>query len=251
MPEDVRARFGPVAANYRSSWFHADPDRMREIVDLCQPQPGEVALDVATGTGNTAFALAPHLSRVTGLDLTVEMLRQGEAAATELGLANVDWVLGDAGALPFAGGTFDLYTVRAAPHHFPDLALSLKEAARVLKPGGRAGFIDCSPPAASREHLHEVEVLRDPSHVRTYTVEEWCEAIGAAGLTVEAADRRELEWSFDSWMTTMSVPAERASQLEQMVEAATGQARVELQPDRREGRLWHRYWHALIRARKP
>ncbi len=251
MPDDVRSRFAAVAANYTTSFFHADPERWREIVDLTQPRPADLVLDIATGTGNTAFALAPHVARVVGLDLTPEMLSQARRVAAEREEANVDWVIGDAGALPFADAVFDLTTVRAAPHHFPDLDLSLQEAARVLKPGGRACFIDCSGPRAARDHLHAVELARDPSHRRAYTVEEWSGRIEAAGLVVETAELRELEWDFDSWMGNMAVPADRALELARMVESAAGRAREELRPARREGRLWHAYWHALIRARKP
>src|SRR5579859_5023638 len=136
---------------------------MDEVRMLAQPRPGDVALDVATGAGNAAFAVAPHVARLVGLDLTPEMLELSRRRAAEKGLGNLDWVLGDAARLPFRAGTFDIYTVRAAPHHFPDLGLALREAWRVLAPGGRAAFVDCTPPEAARDHLHPIEVARDPS----------------------------------------------------------------------------------------
>src|SRR5881397_1880584 len=65
---DVRDSFRNVAANYARSTFHASSVRLQEVFDLARPRPGDLALDVATGTGNTAFALAPHLRRVIDLD---------------------------------------------------------------------------------------------------------------------------------------------------------------------------------------
>ncbi|HEX6488483.1 MAG TPA: methyltransferase domain-containing protein [Candidatus Dormibacteraeota bacterium] len=251
MPDDVRSSFAPVAQNYSRSTFHAGKRGIEEVIELAEPKPGELALDVATGTGNAAFALAGHLERVIGLDLTPEMLAEARRVAAERGIENVTWVFGDAQALPFPDATFDVYMVRAAPHHFPDLPLALREAARVLKGGGRACFIDCAPPAAAREVLHGVELRRDPSHVQSRTVDEWVELLGEAGLVVERADQREVDWDHDDWMNNMAVPAERRPELARMVEAAEGAARAQLRPERREGKLWHAYWHCLIRARKP
>src|SRR5579863_1287991 len=96
MPEDVRSRFAPVAANYSRSTFHAGRRGLEEVVDLAEPRPDELALDVATGTGNAAFALASVCRRVVGLDLTPEMLLEARRVAAERGIDNVDWVLGDA-----------------------------------------------------------------------------------------------------------------------------------------------------------
>ena len=251
MPDDVRSRFAPVAANYATSKFHADPARMEELAVLAQPRATDVCLDVATGAGNSAFALAPFVRRVVGLDITAEMLEQARAGTAVRSLSNLCWVLADAEGLPFEDAAFDLYTVRAAPHHFIQIERALSEAARVLKPGGRAAFIDCSPPAAARERLHEVEVGRDPSHVRSYTLAEWEARLEAAGLVVEAADQRELDWDFEAWMGNMAVPVETVARLAQIVGRSQGQARAQLRPEWRDGKLWHAYWHALIRARKP
>jgi len=77
------------------------------------------------------------VSRVTGLDLTPEMLDQAGRVAAERGVRNVEWVLGNAEELPFEAGSLDLWTCRVAAHHFHDLERSLAEASRVLRPGGR------------------------------------------------------------------------------------------------------------------
>jgi SAM-dependent methyltransferase len=194
-------------------------------------------LDVATGTGNTAFALAPYVRRVVGLDLTREMLDQARRIARERDILNADWVIGDAERLPFPDGTFDLYVVRAAPHHFQDVDAFLSEALRVLKPGFFAAFIDCAPPVPAREVLHEVEMRRDPSHVRSLTVDEWVSRLERAGFEVESAMARELDWNYEEWMGNMAVEPPLASELAGIIETAGGRAREQLHPVRREGKL--------------
>ena len=251
MPDDVRARFAPVAANYARAAFHTSPVRLREVLELGDQQPTDLALDVATGTGNTALALAPFVRRVVGLDLTREMLDQARRLTKERSIANAEWMIGDACRLPFGDDCFDLYTVRAAPHHFHDFDAFVSEALRVLKPGKHAAFVDCAPPAEAREVMHEVEVRRDPSHVRSLTVSEWTERLERAGFEVEVAQSRELDWDFEDWMGNMAVEPALAADLARVIESADGEARRQLHPERRDGKLWHAYWHCLIRATKP
>jgi ubiquinone/menaquinone biosynthesis C-methylase UbiE len=251
MADDPRVSFGRVAANYSRSKFHTSSDRLQEVVDLVRPLKGDLVLDVATGTGNTAFALAPLVRRVVGLDLTREMLDVARRITAERGIRNADWVIGDACVLPFADETFDAYVVRAAPHHFPRFDEFLREAFRVLRPGRDAAFIDCAPPVPARDVLHEVEKRRDPSHFMSFTVDEWTNALEAAGFEVEMARARELDWDFGDWMRTMAVRPELAEELATVIESAQGEAREQLHPERRDGKLWHAYWHCLIRAHKP
>lgn len=251
MPDDVRARFAPVAANYARAKFHTSLEGLREVVDLARPQVGDLALDVATGPGHVALALAPHVRRVYGLDLTREMLDQARRLTAERDVMNAVWVMGDAQHLPFADETFDLYAVRAAPHHFPDIDQFIREAYRVLRPGRHAVFVDCAPPMPARDVLHEVGARRDPSHVRSLTVGEWVDRLEDAGFEVDSATPRELDWDFEDWMRNMAVPAPLVEELAGVVESAEGEARRQLRPERRDGKLWHAYWHALIRAERP
>lgn len=248
---DVRDSFRNVAANYAKSTFHTSSARLQEVIDLVRPRPRDLALDVATGTGNTAFALAPYVRRVVGLDMTREMLEEARGLAASKGILNADWVIGDAQRLPFMDETFDVYVVRAAPHHFPDVDGFLAEAFRVLKPGRDAGLIDCAPPLPAREVLHPVELRRDPSHILSLTVDEWVARMERAGFEVEMAQARELDWNYEEWMANQAVAPELAAKLATIIESAEGEARVQLHPERRGGKLWHAYWHALIRAHKP
>src|SRR5258707_8368121 len=251
MPDDPRASFGPVAANYSRAKFHTSSERLQEVIDLVRPLRGDLALDVATGTGNPAFALAPLVRRVVGLDLTREMLDVARRITAERKIENVDWVIGDACVLPFPDETFDVYVVRAAPHHFSDIDAFLGEAYRVLRPGRDAAFVDCAPPTPARDVLHEVEIRRDPSHVKSLTIDEWTARLEAAGFEVEMARARELDWDYEDWMHTMAVRPELAAELATLIESAEGEARAQLHPERRDGKLWHAYWHCLIRAHKP
>jgi len=84
-----------------------------------------------------------------------------------------------------------------------------------------------------------------PLHPRTRA------RLEAAGFAIEEARLRAMEWEFEPWLLRIGYPKERVEDLAAMVEAATGPALKQLQPERREGKLWHTYWHALIRARKP
>jgi SAM-dependent methyltransferase len=188
--QSARRVFGERAPFYVTSAAHTDAQVLARVVELAAAQPDWRALDVATGAGHTALALAPHVRRVTAVDVTPEMLAEAAKLADARGLRNVEFCQADAHALPFADAVFDLVTCRRAAHHFTDLPRALHEMARVLGPGGRLVIDDRSVPedAAVDELMNELDRLHDPSHVREYPPSEWGRLLADAGLTVDALE---------------------------------------------------------------
>jgi SAM-dependent methyltransferase len=106
--------------------------------------PGDDVLDVACGTGNIAIRAAEAGARVVGLDLTPELFETGRRLAAEAGV-EVDWVEGDAEALPFADASFDVVLSSFGCMFAPRHELAASEIARVLRPGGRIGIASWTP----------------------------------------------------------------------------------------------------------
>jgi SAM-dependent methyltransferase len=104
----------------------------------------EKVLDVGTGTGVVAVTAAVKGAHVTGLDLTPELIEQAKANAS-LAVVTVDWRVGDAEALPFADGTFDVVTSQFGHMFAPRPEVATREMLRVLKPGGRIAFATWPP----------------------------------------------------------------------------------------------------------
>lgn len=139
-------------------------DRRAALRALIGVSPCDTLLDVACGPGSIALDLAPHVARVTGLDITPAMLDQARAAQVERGLANAEWVIGDAVALPFPDESFSIVSSGAAFHHFEEPERVLAEMARVCRPGGRIVVIDVTPDAGKTDAYDRMERMRDPSH---------------------------------------------------------------------------------------
>jgi ubiquinone/menaquinone biosynthesis C-methylase UbiE len=248
---DSQRQFSRVAQAYRESPTHSDPVSLARFIALAELRPNHRVLDVATGAGHTALAAAPHVLEVIGLDITPAMLAQAKRLAAAREIRNVSFVQGNAEALPFPAASFDRVLVRSAPHHFAQLIPALAEAYRVLRPGGVFAVSDCSPPPVVRDWLEVVEVGRDPSHVRSRALEEWRALLQSLGFTVELAERIEQEKDILEWFEIAKLDDKAKRKLLDYYDSAPQAVRGQLLPQWREGRFYHRYWHALIRARRP
>ncbi|MGH6670797.1 MAG: class I SAM-dependent methyltransferase [Xanthobacteraceae bacterium] len=201
-------QFGSRAAAYLSSAVHAQGADLETLADLVRGRRDARVLDLGCGGGHVSFTVAPHVGAVTAYDLSSEMLDVVAHAAAERGLNNIRTEKGVAERLPFTDASFDFVFSRFSAHHWQDFDAGLREAARVLKPGGTAAFVDsiCPGVALFDTYLQSVELLRDPSHVRSYSRAEWNAALARAGLVCTATSRHQLRMTFPVWVERMSTP---------------------------------------------
>jgi ubiquinone/menaquinone biosynthesis C-methylase UbiE len=223
----TRSLFAGVADRYRTSADHAEAEDRNVLFSRIGLDPSQVVLDVATGGGHTAAALSPRVRRVVASDLTPEMLVAAGTLVAERALRNVVFVAADAERLPFRPAAFDRVTCRIAPHHFPDVRASLSEFARVVKPGGLIGVIDSVVPEdpALDAFLNGIEKVRDPSHVRSYRVDEWITLFKDSGLTLMYTSCSWKEHPFAEWVNRTGRPESVRREVEEMFATAFPRAR--------------------------
>ena len=200
-------QFGATAEYYVASKSHQAGDDLPRMIELAEPRPVDRLLDIATGGGNVARVFSPHVGEVVASDLTPRMLAAVEASFAKLGLTNVRIAEADAEQLPFEDSAFDIVTCRIAPHHFPHPDRFVAEAARVLRPGGRFLLVDSTvPPGDVGEFWNRFELMRDPSHVRTLTTDEWSALIRQSGLELRVVEDYPKRHDFAEWVERADVP---------------------------------------------
>ena len=222
----VDAQFGPRAAAYVQSPVHAQGADLDALEAIAREMRPARALDIGCGGGHVAYRLAAHAGAVVACDLSNEMLAAVRETAAARGLANVVTERAPAEQLPFADATFDFVATRFSAHHWRDLGAGLAQARRVARTGAPAIFIDAVSPGKPLQdsHLQAVELLRDTSHVRDYTIAEWTAAVERAGFDVEAVNRRQIRMDFPTWIERMRTPKVQAD----AVRALQGQASAEV-----------------------
>ncbi|HMF30999.1 MAG TPA: methyltransferase domain-containing protein [Candidatus Lokiarchaeia archaeon] len=209
--------FSKHASEYAASSSHATGSDLDRLVELVRPEVSDLILDVATGTGFTAFALADRAANVVAVDITSEMLQQAKLLANDRSSSNVHFGLIEAAHLSFLNSQFDAVTTRRAAHHFEDISAVLREITRVLKPGGRLGIVDMSPPEGAGAFVNQIERIRDPTHARALTPSEWQACIGEVGLKIVVIDVLPEEVTLEGWLYPVKMGGREEGEVRQAV----------------------------------
>ena len=240
--------FGERASFYTTSSSHTDAQVLARVVALASPHRDWHVLDIATGTGHTAFALSPYVASVTGIDITPEMLREAEALKAERSAGNVVFKTGDVHDLPFPDASFSLVTCRRAAHHFSNIQRALEEIHRVLAPGGRVVIDDRSIPEDDfvDQCMNQLDKFHDESHVREYRPSEWKRLLEDADFRVETIEPYIRHRPLSS--LTQGVSAENVSKIHETLARLTAAQRETFNLIEKDGQLHLNHWFMLAAA---
>ena len=188
-----------------------------EVCDFVRPGGDERALDVGTGAGALALALAPLVLEVVGLDPVPELLDLARAR----GLPNTRFVEGDGTALPFPGEAFDLVGTHRTLHHVSRPDRVVAELARVTRRGGRVLVVDQLAPVdpAAAAALHAFETVRDPSHTRLLADAELRDLFAANRLALLRERREDERRELSTYLDLAGCEGERRARAEELAAA--------------------------------
>ncbi len=231
---------------------YADAEGLAWMLQNLPTSPDAVALDIATGTGEFARALAPQVATVIGLDATNAMLEQGQKFIEQAGIENISFQKGVAQNLPFADETFDIVSSRYAFHHFADPKPVISEMVRVCKTGGHAIIVDIIVPDESTAAEYDYyEWLCDQSHTRCLGFEEFQTYFRLFGMDVVSARTRVLEENLIEWMDfSLAEKEHRAAILRAVRAELNGGPKTGLSPYEQDSVLCFKQLDLSILGRK-
>jgi len=181
------------AEAYFASTAHTQGKDLDTIIKWCEPKAGVTALDVATGARHVARRLTEAGCEVTSCDSAAGMDPDVVCRAEELS---------------FPDASFDVVACRLGGHHFDDVQKAVCEMARVSRK-----LVVIEDTLYTDDRVEEAEKLRDVSHVRSYTENEWREFLAAAGLKVVKIAQYEMKHSMEEWLARTGCDGETAERV--------------------------------------
>jgi SAM-dependent methyltransferase len=246
----VLDQFTRQAAPFANSTAMRDEDALRLLVECSGAGASDTVLDVACGPGLVVAAFAKLCLHATGIDLTPAMIDKAREHAAALGLANVDWRVGNVLPLPFADRAFSVVTSRFALHHFPDPLSVLREMARVCTRPGRIVVADMAASDDPRRAaaLNAMERLRDPSHTRALSLGELRDLFARAGLPAPREAFYDVRADLDGLLKTSFPAPGDIPVIRKMFEDSLADDGLGMKTKRKDGRILLSYPIAILAA---
>lgn len=169
--QNIIEQFSKQAIPFTKLSGHLDSIQM--LIELAGINHSDKVLDIACGPGLVLCEFAKVAQEAIGIDLTEQMLIQANIGQKELGLTNVKWILGNVTNLPFESNSFSVVITRYSFHHFIEPEKVLAEMYRVCKPNGKILIADVVLPKDKVENFDVMERLRDNSHTKALTFEQF------------------------------------------------------------------------------
>jgi len=191
---------------YLNSQVHAQGIEFQKMQQLIQSHQFQKVLDLGCGGGHVTYQVAALVDEVVAYDLTPSMVELLSTQAKQKGWNNVIAQQGTAEKLLFIDQRFDCVITRYSAHHWQSVAQAMHEIYRVLIQDGKVIIVDIlgnSNPVIDT-FFQTIEMIRDPSHVRNYSLEEWMHFAEYAGFKVETVEKQRLD--FQSWTERMQTP---------------------------------------------
>jgi ubiquinone/menaquinone biosynthesis C-methylase UbiE len=185
--EAARQSFNKELLSVDYPRIHGDDDQVGRLVAFLDPRPGGTYLDLATGNGAVAFAVAGHQpeARIIGVDIADRAIARNQTSALEQAYANVEFLQTNGREIDFPAATFDGIACRYALHHFPDVEAILADARRVLRPEGSFVIADAiRHPKDDQDFINLFQALKPDGHVRIYTADDLVHLFRTHGFEV-------------------------------------------------------------------
>ena len=180
----------------------------------------DVVLDAAAGTCAFGRAAAPFVKTVICFDATPAMLAAGKEEAEKSGITNIQFINGYVDELPFDDEYFDVVFTSNAFHHFTEMEKPFSEMHRVLKRGGQLVIKDMeAPEEALRDIQDRIETMRDPSHVKHRSRNEFLVLYEKYGYTVTEQEATKGSNYLSNWVALTKTPNDVVEEIKNMLKA--------------------------------
>jgi len=247
-------QFGKQASFYSQSSVHRGGASLNVVSEYASGDKYRLAIDIATGTGFTAFEISKFSEYVVATDITPAMLWEAINICETRRITNVGFSLSAAELLPFRTESVDLITCRTAPHHFKDLPKAVMEWRRTLEKGGTLIMVDTTAPEekGAADWMNDVELRRDPSHIKNLSPSQWVSILENEGFHIQETSLCSVPLEFEDWVIRSGTPLHQVNRLRDDFSSAPQEIIDAFNIHRNEeGLLLFRWLAFVVKAVRP